>query len=150
MTILLHCSASLAELVGTSRAHVCPATLASQPAILLSCCTCVHRSRLGAGPLGLAALKQHPWFAPVNWDALLEHRCVRAPPATATVFLPACLPPGSGLASLPPATGVCPSPVCRFPPPAGIRERIYNFEGVAYAHFEPHAFDGDMRWMENF
>jgi hypothetical protein len=40
--------------------------------------------------------------------------------------------------------------MCRFPPPAGIRERIYNFEGVAYAHFEPHAYDGDMRWMENF
>lgn len=38
----------------------------------------------------------------------------------------------------------------RFPPPPGIRERIYNFEGVAYAHFEPRAYDGDMRWMENF
>lgn len=38
----------------------------------------------------------------------------------------------------------------RFPPPPGIRERIYNFEGVAYAHFEPKPYEGDTRWMENF
>lgn len=38
----------------------------------------------------------------------------------------------------------------RSPPPPGIRERIYNFEGVAYAHFEPQAYEGDTRWMENF
>lgn len=30
--------------------------------------------RLGAGPLGMRALKAHPWFQAINWDALLEHR----------------------------------------------------------------------------
>lgn len=34
--------------------------------------------RLGAGPAGLAALKAHPWFAPINWQALLEHRWAAA------------------------------------------------------------------------
>ena len=31
-------------------------------------------ARLGAGPLGLKALKAHPWFSAINWEALLEHR----------------------------------------------------------------------------
>jgi serine/threonine protein kinase len=30
--------------------------------------------RLGAGPGGFADLKSHPWFAPIDWDALLEQR----------------------------------------------------------------------------
>lgn len=35
-------------------------------------------------------------------------------------------------------------------PPTGIRERIYNFEGVLYAHFDPKPYDGDMAWANNF
>ena len=28
------------------------------------------------GPAGLARLKQHPWFAPIDWDALMQIRSV--------------------------------------------------------------------------
>ncbi len=32
-------------------------------------------SRLGGqGPASLRHLKRHPWFAAMNWDALVEHR----------------------------------------------------------------------------
>ncbi len=31
--------------------------------------------RLGAGPCGFAQLKAHPWFGPVDWQALVEQRC---------------------------------------------------------------------------
>ncbi|PNW77593.1 hypothetical protein CHLRE_10g443550v5 [Chlamydomonas reinhardtii] len=65
----------------------------------------------GQGPASLRALKRHPWFAAMNWDALLEHRYL---------------------------------------PPPGIRERIYNFEGVAYAHFDPRSYEGDISWANNF
>ncbi|GIL79333.1 hypothetical protein Vretimale_16527 [Volvox reticuliferus] len=65
----------------------------------------------GQGPASLRHLKRHPWFAAMNWDALMEHRYM-APP--------------------------------------GIRERIYNFEGVAYAHFDPRAYEGDLSWANNF
>eukprot|EP00195_Chlamydomonas_chlamydogama_P010756 CAMPEP_0202906016 /NCGR_PEP_ID=MMETSP1392-20130828/37031_1 /ASSEMBLY_ACC=CAM_ASM_000868 /TAXON_ID=225041 /ORGANISM="Chlamydomonas chlamydogama, Strain SAG 11-48b" /LENGTH=1079 /DNA_ID=CAMNT_0049594355 /DNA_START=194 /DNA_END=3430 /DNA_ORIENTATION=- len=34
----------------------------------------------------------------------------------------------------------------RYPPPPGIRERIYNFEGVAYANFDPKPYEGDTNW----
>ena len=38
----------------------------------------------------------------------------------------------------------------RYPPPPGIRERIYNFEGVAYANFDPKPFEGDAGWINSF
>lgn len=28
----------------------------------------------GQGPASLRHLKRHPWFAAMNWDALMEHR----------------------------------------------------------------------------
>jgi serine/threonine protein kinase len=31
-------------------------------------------ARLGTGPLGMPALKAHPWFQAINWEALTEHR----------------------------------------------------------------------------
>ncbi|KAG2485550.1 hypothetical protein HYH03_015717 [Edaphochlamys debaryana] len=65
----------------------------------------------GQGPASLRHLKRHPWFAAMNWDALLEHRYL---------------------------------------PPPGIRERIYNFEGVSYAQCDPRAYEGDMGWANNF
>ena len=34
-------------------------------------------SRLGVGPLGMAALKRHPWFQAIDWGALMEHRWAR-------------------------------------------------------------------------
>lgn len=35
--------------------------------------------RLGVGPLGIAALKAHPWFEEqrVDWEALMDHRWVQ-------------------------------------------------------------------------
>lgn len=68
-------------------------------------------ARLGTGPSGLASLKQHPWFAPINWDALVQ---------------------------------------LRQPPPPGMIERIDEFEGVAYARFEPPPYAGDVTWLEEF
>ncbi|KAL6754679.1 phosphatase 2C and cyclic nucleotide-binding/kinase domain-containing protein-like protein [Haematococcus lacustris] len=68
--------------------------------------------RLGAGPLGLREVKEHPWFSAISWDALLEHRATTPP---------------------------------------GMRERIYNFEGVSFAHFEPRATTGsDLHWLDAF
>eukprot|EP00798_Chlamydomonas_sp_ICE-L_P004753 gene4753-34503_t len=69
------------------------------------------QTRLGHGPLGMGAIKAHPWFSPIDWEALLEHR---------------------------------------HPPPPGIRERIYNFEGVAYAHFDPKPYEAETAWINNF
>ncbi|KAF5836996.1 kinase-like domain-containing protein [Dunaliella salina] len=68
-------------------------------------------SRLGSGPGSFAMLKQHPWFAPVDWDALMQ---------------------------------------LRLPPPPGMLQRIDDFEGVAYARFEPPPYDGDLSWLEDF
>ncbi|GAX81252.1 hypothetical protein CEUSTIGMA_g8684.t1 [Chlamydomonas eustigma] len=67
--------------------------------------------RLGTGPFGMSALKSHPWFQAISWEALTEHR---------------------------------------YAPPPGIRERIYNFEGVAYAHFDPQPCEADTAWMNAF
>eukprot|EP00983_Pelagomonas_calceolata_P071273 1151160-Pelagomonas_calceolata.AAC.3 len=41
-------------------------------------------------------------------------------------------------------------PLTRLPPPPGMLQRIDDFEGVAYARFEPPPYDGDLSWLEDF